>query len=291
MQGIAQGALFGEAAVSGDHLNTQSLIFGTSTSGLIISLLRLCTKAAFPTKQAIHISSNLYFVVSGFICIFCIFIFSSLLKRKVYEQAEVDSNQEEHHDEVSDRSDISEGMSLLVPGEVLPVNIQRPSQLKHSENLRDIVQKTWFTLLSNTACYWVTLSIFPGVIAEDLHFNDNSWYPIVLIFIFNASDCAGKLCPRSIQVKFCTETSVLLIALLRCCFIPLFLIAPTGSVPIISILTILLGVTNGALTTINMVYATKLVNSSEQELCGSVSVFFLILGLNLGAFSGFLWLL
>jgi len=40
-----------------------------------------------------------------------------------------------------------------------------------------------------------------------------------------------------------------------------------------------------------MIYATMLVDIREQQLCGAVSVFFLVLGLNLGAFSGFFWLL
>lgn len=285
MQGIAQGALFGDAAVSGDPLNTQSLIVGTSTSGLIISLLRLFTKAAFPTEQAIHISSNLYFLISGMICVLCIYIFSAMSKKKDYgtNQGPEESTQDMH------QGDSCEDKSLLGPEGATSMNIHTPD-LECSGNLKGIFQKAWQPLLSNMACYWVTLSIFPGVLAEDLNFNDNSWYPLALLTIFNAADCVGKFFPLGIQMKFCSKTSVLLMALLRCSFIPLYLVA-LGSVPAISILTILLGISNGALTTINMVYATMLVDNTEQQTCGSVSVLFLMLGLNLGAFSGFLWLL
>lgn len=285
MQGIAQGALFGDAAVSGDPLNTQSLIVGTSSSGLIISLLRLLTKAAFPTDQAIHISSNLYFLISGMICVLCIYIFSVMPKKNDHasNQELEESTQDMHQD------DSCEDKSLLGPEGGISMNIHTP-ELECSGNLKGIIQKAWQPLLSNMACYWVTLSIFPGVLAEDLNFNDNSWYPLLLLAIFNAADCVGKFCPLAIQMKFCSKTSVLLMALLRCSFIPLYLVAH-GSVPAISILTILLGISNGALTTINMVYATMLVDNTEQQRCGSVSVLFLILGLNFGAFSGFLWLL
>ena len=283
MQGIAQGSLFGEAAASADPLNTQALIFGTSTSGMFVSLLRLCTKASFPATQATHISSNLYFVIAGFICILCIWILSFALREN--GSTDVDSDQERL------QGCSCEGTNLFGTGESLSIDVQYPSRLEHYTSIGDIVRKIWHTLLSNTICYWVTLSIFPGVLAEDLDSLDNSWYPLMLIFIFNASDCLGKLCPRSIQTKFCSKTSVLLAALARCCFIPLFLISSFRSVPALSILTILLGVSNGALTTINMIYATMLVDSREQQLCGAVSVFFLVLGLNLGAFSGFFWLL
>jgi equilibrative nucleoside transporter 1/2/3 len=42
----------------------------------------------------------------------------------------------------------------------------------------------------------VTLSIFPGVLAEDVHSAQlGSWYPIWLIAAFNLADAAGKAAP------------------------------------------------------------------------------------------------
>lgn len=272
--------MFGDAALSGDPTNTQYLIGGTSTSGMIISLIRLGTKGVFPSEQAIHISSNLYFMISGLICILCIYIFAVSLTK-------TDSSrfQDLEPEQVQDVAR-GEGTALLSP-----MNIYSPdSSNKAYQRMIDIISKIWQPLVGNTICYWVTLSIFPGVLVEDLKFSENSWYPIVLITIFNAADCIGKFCPSSIQRIFFNGKSVLLLALGRCIFIPLYL-AAMGSIPAISVLTILLGITNGALTTINMVYATVLVESKEQKLCGNINVLFLVLGLNVGAFSGFLWLL
>ena len=279
--------MFGYAALSGDSLNTQSLIVGTSTSGLIISILRLGTKASFAGERAIHISSNLYFIISGMICSLCICIFSTLRKKDgvlTQQGMEIASDSERHPDEWS------QDTSLLKPEGLSSMNIQSCTETNPYGKIWRIFGKAWQPFVSNMTCYSVTLSIFPGVLAEDLDFSGNSWYPIILILIFNAADCVGKFCPHAIQSNFFSKSSVLSIALLRCCFIPLYLIA-LGSIPAISILTIFLGISNGALTTINMVYAIDLVDNSEHHLCGNLNVFFLVLGLNIGALSGFIWLL
>lgn len=42
----------------------------------------------------------------------------------------------------------------------------------------------------------VTLSIFPGVLAEDVHSAElGSWYPVALLAVFNLADWAGKSAP------------------------------------------------------------------------------------------------
>ncbi len=42
----------------------------------------------------------------------------------------------------------------------------------------------------------VTLSIFPGVLAEDVHSAElGSWYPVALLTVFNLADWAGKSAP------------------------------------------------------------------------------------------------
>ena len=52
----------------------------------------------------------------------------------------------------------------------------------------------------SVACvYAVTLSIFPGVLAEDVASDAlGDWYPVALIFVFNDPDVAGKALPGRI---------------------------------------------------------------------------------------------
>lgn len=49
---------------------------------------------------------------------------------------------------------------------------------------------------SAAGCRRVTLAIFPGVLAEDVHSAElGSWYPVALLTVFNLADWAGKTAP------------------------------------------------------------------------------------------------
>ena len=55
-------------------------------------------------------------------------------------------------------------------------------------------------------------------------------------------------------------------------------------------LTLALGVTNGWYSASVMMTAPKAVSAAECEACGTIMVFFLLSGLTIGAFCGWLWL-
>ena len=58
-------------------------------------------------------------------------------------------------------------------------------------------------LYSAVACiYIVTLSIFPGFLAEDVSSDAlGDWYPVLLITAFNAADLARRRCARPLKKK------------------------------------------------------------------------------------------
>lgn len=60
---------------------------------------------------------------------------------------------------------------------------------------------------------------------------------------------------------------------------------------VIGLLALLLGLSNGLLTTAAMVAAPDSVEPRAAALCGNIMVLSLILGLCIGAASGFIWLL
>lgn len=306
--GAAQGALFGVAAVSRDSaINTQMLISGTSTSGVIVCLIRLGTKGIFPGDEGVTLSSNLYFLISGLICVCCTFIFCWVLSKYdhdtsrlyVFEASDIANEESSSHSlqggEAQDHySGLDESRKRILSIEEASNPIENVSFTKINAQALEVSREIIHPMIALVVCYVVTLSIFPGVLAEDLGQDaSKSWYPIILIFAFNVSDFIGKMCPPGIQSLFSSKNKVLTISVLRALFIPLFLIAAHSSVsiPFVSILTILLGLTNGALTTVCMVFAPTLVSPNKMELCGNLTVLALVVGLNLGAFSGFLWLL
>ena len=142
--------------------------------------------------------------------------------------------------------------------------------------------------------YLVTLSIFPGVLAEDVaSIRLGSWYPVILMAVFNAADCIGKWLPAIPGLQMRNEKAILGWAVSRIVFVPLFHFAATrgaGGV-VIGILAALLGVSNGVLTAAAMMLGPSLVEPRAAALCGNIMVLSLILGLCLGAACGFLWLL
>jgi equilibrative nucleoside transporter 1/2/3 len=75
----------------------------------------------------------------------------------------------------------------------------------------------------------------------------------------------------------------------RPCFCPA---ATSGSGPlVIGLLTLLLGLSNGYLTSCSMIGAPERVPASAAALAGNLMVLSLVLGLCIGAACGFLWLL
>ncbi|KAH8481599.1 hypothetical protein H0E87_029181 [Populus deltoides] len=116
--------------------------------------------------------------------------------------------------------------------------------------------------------YIVTLSIFPGFIAEDL-----------------------VQVTKRLSIKKATWGCIL-----RLVFYPLFAACLNGpkwlktEVPV-AILTSMLGVTNGYLTSVLMILAPMAVSVSEAELSAIAMVVFLGIGLVGGSVIGWFWII
>ena len=140
--------------------------------------------------------------------------------------------------------------------------------------------------------YVITLSIFPGYLAEDVHSPMlGDWYPLLLITVFNLMDLVGKL----LQSRY-SKGVILTCVYVRILFYPLFALAVFGppllrtEAPVIG-LTALLGLSNGWLTTQLMMAAPRSVGPDKAEAAGTVMVLFLVLGLALGSVCGWVWLI
>lgn len=143
--------------------------------------------------------------------------------------------------------------------------------------------------------YIVTLSIFPGFIAENLESKIlKDWYPILLITVYNIADLVGKCLTAIYILESIKKATWACIA--RLLFYPLFtgfLHGPTWlktEVPMM-VLTFMLGLTNGYLTSSLMILVPKSVPVSEAELSAIVMVVFLGLGLVGGSVLGWFWII
>ncbi|KAJ0988687.1 hypothetical protein J5N97_007043 [Dioscorea zingiberensis] len=271
---FVQGGVIGAAGELPERY-MQAVCAGTAASGVLVSAMRILTKAIFPQNaHGLRNSANLYFGVSiaiMIICIVCYNIVDKLPVVRYYKDIKLQAQNEERNEK---------GF---------------PSGKAWRSILWDIIGRVKWFGIGIFLIYVVTLSIFPGYITEDVHskvFND--WYPIILIAGYNLFDLVGK----SLPAVYLLENVNLALAgcAARLLFYPLFLGCLHGpkffrtEIPV-TVLTCLLGLTNGYFTAIVLILAPKSVPIQHAETSGIVMVVFLLIGLAVGSLVSWFWVL
>ncbi|XP_057968434.1 equilibrative nucleotide transporter 8 [Malania oleifera] len=260
--GLIGGSLIGSAGKLPKQY-MQAVFAGTASSGVLVSILRIITKASLQqTPQGLRTSAHLYFIVSTFILLGCIVCCNLLFKLQVMQQ---------YYRQIQDD--------------------EQSSRPKFWEVARKIRWPAFGVLM----IYTVTLSIFPGFIADDLESELlQDWYPILLIAIYNVSDFIGKSLTALHLLKSIRKATWACIG--RLLFYPLFTGCLHGprwlksEVPVV-LLTSMLGLTNGYLTSVAMILAPKSVPATEAEISAIVMAVFLGIGLVSGSVLGWLWII
>ncbi|KAK9268686.1 hypothetical protein L1049_000446 [Liquidambar formosana] len=162
--GLADGLIGGSLIGSAGKLPKQymqAVFAGTASSGVLVSTLRIITKASLPqTPQGLRTSAHFYFIVSTMILLGCTLCCNLLYKLPVMQQ---------HY------------------------RIFQNDPLTSRPKFWDVARKLWRPIFGIFMIYTVTLSIFPGFIAENLESKIlQDWYPILLIAVYNFSDLLGK---------------------------------------------------------------------------------------------------
>ncbi|KAG1666696.1 hypothetical protein FOA52_013608 [Chlamydomonas sp. UWO 241] len=130
-----------------------------------------------------------------------------------------------------------------------------------------VARAVWPCLGCLVVTYIATLSVFPGVVAEDVHSESlGDWYPILLIALFNLSDAFGKLIPISTGLWANNQYYILAAAMIRVFLIlpPLLLAAiHNAHAGIMSALVLVLGASNGYLTALTLVIAPSFAANAD----------------------------
>ncbi|XP_036614043.1 equilibrative nucleoside transporter 1-like isoform X1 [Trichosurus vulpecula] len=168
-----------------------------------------------------------------------------------------------------------------------------------------ILKQIWVLALSVCFIFIITICVFPSVTAEvqSTILGTSDWQkyfiPVSCFFTFNAFDWAG----RSLTTLYMWPTKdsrwqlpALVVA--RIVFVPLLMLCnvhPRKNLPVVFhhdawfiVFIMLFAFSNGYLASLCMCFAPKKVKPSEAEAAGTVMVFFLSLGLALGALLSFL---
>ncbi|KAJ7978927.1 Equilibrative nucleotide transporter like [Quillaja saponaria] len=260
--GLVGGSLIGSAGKLPKQY-MQAVFAGTASSGTTISVLRILTKASLPqTPKGLQTSAHLYFIVGTSFLLCCILFCNLLYKLPVMQQ---------HYRHLQGEPLCSGRKFWAVAGK-----IRGPA----------------FGIF---IIYIVTLSIFPGFIAENLESKLlKDWYPILLIAVYNVADLVGKSMSAVYVLKSIRRATWA--CPVRLLFYPLFTACLHGprwlktEVPVV-LLTFMLGLTNGYLTSVLMILAPKSVPISEAELSAIVMAVFLGIGLVGGSVLGWFWII
>lgn len=285
----------------------QAIVSGTAACGVLVSLFRMATKAALPQNvQGLRTSANFYFLVGSAFLVVIILAYNQVHKLDVmihYQDMKDSAFSGNVEAEVlAARRDLENDSSTLLCKATNAGNehyssiasSRGPSVPSSKSLLQAFVPLKWVSL-SFVLIYVITLSIFPGFLAEDVHsafFKD--WYPILLIATFNVFDLVGK--SGTLIYTPTTQSVTVSGSLCRLLFFPLFAACLHGpkifrtEVPVF-LLTALLGATNGYFTSTGFIIAPKIVASSEVERAGTIMVISLAVGLTLGSLVSWVWVI
>lgn len=271
---LVQGGVIGAAGELPQRY-MQAVAAGTAASGVLVSAMRITTKAMYSQDaRGLRKSAILYFIVSIIAMVICLVCYN------VADRLEVVL----HYKEIkrqAQRGDRNEKGFMSGPA--------------WRSTLWTVVGRTKWLGLGIFVIYAVTLSIFPGYITEDVHSDAlKDWYPILLIAGYNLFDLIGKSLPALYLVE--SATVAISGSLGRLLFYPLFFGCLHGpdffrtEIPV-AVLTCLLGLTNGYFTAVLMMLAPKTVPIQYAETAGIVIVLFLVFGLVAGSLISWFWVI
>ncbi|PON98936.1 Equilibrative nucleoside transporter [Trema orientale] len=271
---LVQGGIIGSAGELPERY-MQAVVAGTAGSGVLVSFLRIFTKSVYPQDaHGLRESANLYFAVSIVVMVICIIFYNVAPRLPIMK----------YYRELKNQAVIEE----KVEKGPLTGAVWRST-------LWEIVGRIKWYGFGILLIYIVTLSIFPGYITEDVHSELlKDWYSVLLITGYNVFDLVGK----GLTAVYLLENAKVAVGgtFVRLLFIPLFYGCLHGpkffrtEIPV-TILTCLLGLTNGYLTSVLMILAPKMVQLQHSETAGIVIVLFLVIGLAAGSVVSWFWVI
>ncbi|KAK9133730.1 hypothetical protein Scep_013258 [Stephania cephalantha] len=282
-----QGGMTGDLSLMCPEF-IQSFLAGVAASGAITSSLRLITKAVFENSQDGFRKGAITFLsISALFELMCVFlyayVFSKLPIVKYY------------------RSRAAAEGSMTVSADLAAGGIQTvqsggaeedPKRLDRLSN-KDLLLQNKDYAVTMFLLYVLTLSIFPGFLAEDTGKHSlGSWYALVLIAMYNVWDLIGRYVPLIDSIKLKSRKGLLLAAISRFALIPAFYFtAKYGDQGWMLFLTSFLGLTHGYLNVCIFTEAPKGYKGPEQNALGNLLVLCLLAGLFCGVTSDWLWLI
>ncbi|KAK7194122.1 Nucleoside transporter [Novymonas esmeraldas] len=172
------------------------------------------------------------------------------------------------------------------PEEPQAVGDLTTAELLQEVKLWPVVQKVYPMMIACFLTFAVTCLMYPGVlIAVD---SADNWYTTLVMAVYNFGDLAGRL--LSMWKRLWPSSRVILIAsIVRIIFIPLLVLCAVHKIPSHAapyVFTALMGVSNGFVGTLSMVYSPEtpgLTTDAERISAGQLTGVCLLCGCSVGS--------
>ncbi|NXH17111.1 S29A3 protein, partial [Bucco capensis] len=268
--------------------NLQALLSGQAMGGTISAIASLIDLAA---AAEVTDSALAYFLTADIFLIICIMVYL-LLPRLEYSRYYL-SSEKESPSLVTGPSESS------AEDEAEPGGTANPSGVPP---LHPILQKTALLGFCLFYVFFISIIIFPSLSssiesvskASGSLWSTKYFAPLTSFLLYNFADWCGRQITAWIQFPGPESKLLPTLVLLRTIFLPLFILSnyqPRAHIQKVFfnqdiypvVFTALLGLSNGYLGTLVMVYGPKLVPKKLAEAAGVVMTFYLMLGLAVGS--------
>lgn len=168
--------------------------------------------------------------------------------------------------------------------------------------LRPILQKTALLGFCLFYVFFISIIIFPSLSSNIESVSKSSgslwstkyFVPLTSFLLYNFADWCGRQITAWIQVPGPRSKLLPVLVLLRTVFLPLFILSnyqPRAHIQMVVfnrdvypvVFTVLLGLSNGYLGTLVIIYGPKIVPKELAEAAGVVMTFYVVLGLAVGS--------
>ncbi|EGC29160.1 hypothetical protein DICPUDRAFT_84795 [Dictyostelium purpureum] len=269
VDGFIQSSIMAIAGLFGPHYSIFCQI-GYGLSGVISTTLRVIIKFSFPSaEESKKKGIIIFFSLSCLVIVFASLLFVYLLKSPIgkYIMKKDEDNQEGVNEESKE----------------IDEKPQNQSPLKY------VVLKNIHYNLILISLFTITLFIYPSFIYK-IEFKDirTDWYMVSIVAVYGVCDFIGRIFPMFLTKRITYKASIIWsITISRLVFVLLFFIQiyfKTFRIkPLVYILLILFGLTDGALSSICVSEPPKQVSRKYKELSGVVTSFAANIGLLIGS--------
>uniref|UniRef100_A0A4W4HB53 Solute carrier family 29 member 1a n=1 Tax=Electrophorus electricus TaxID=8005 RepID=A0A4W4HB53_ELEEL len=279
---ILQGSLFGLAGMLPASYTTP-IMSGQGLAGTFAAFSMIC---ALATGSELQDSAFGYFITACVVILLAIVSYIALPKMEFFQYYSDTSSSKPGTDEEKNMDLLSKGRTicqskgaLLKCVCLIPVNTR--------------IDKCFLTLCF---IFMITIGMFPAVTVDVKSSVANGkiyFIPVACFLLFNVMDWAGR--SLTAVCMWPGKDSIWLpgLVIARVVFIPLFILCnvqPRNNLPVLFdhdawyiIFMIVFSFSNGYLASLCMCFGPKKVAQHEAETAGTIMVFFLSLGLALGA--------